>query len=99
MKELFTAFLVTIFCIFVILSGYGSVQLYERADRLDLIESHQKEMATLKDKLYWSEQANEFSLVLPKILNPRERYELAAENAVLQQKIIREYERLSSFNK
>lgn len=79
--------------VILVMAVYVSIQLYYRSERLNLIESQQKKIATLKNKLYWSRRANNFSLVLPKILNPCELCELAAWNEALRQKIIREYNR------
>ena len=92
MKATIQGAIIVMVVVFV-MAVYGSVQLYFRADTLDLIESLQAENAELKDKVYWLRQANAMSMILEQLLTPCQIDELKLGNAKIEQEKAKEHKR------
>ena len=71
--------------IIFLLAGYGSYQLHDRTNRLDLAESQKAEIANLKLKVRDLRRINSLIPVLEQLLIPRQIDELDAGAEVIRQ--------------
>jgi len=91
MAKLISAIIISSIVITAFFAAYGTVQLYTRSDRIELIETQQHKIDTLELKVYELRRVHDLTLILEQILTPLQKLELEALNEAIKQGKIKAY--------